>query len=121
LAELLDFKIYCIRTVVADRKHFSKFGKAQVNALERGEHIASQVIDSKVHCFIWKLKRKNLATPPTRLAISIWISGLLYYSILTQHFFTGAVAPLCSTKIDTCLMCRTISHINHKSMQWEVK
>ena len=60
LAELLDFKIYCIGTVVANRKHFPKFGKARVNALERGEHIASQVIDNKVHCFIWR-DRKPVA------------------------------------------------------------
>jgi len=32
LAELLDFKIYCIGTVVANRKHFPKFSKSQVKA-----------------------------------------------------------------------------------------
>ena len=60
LAELLDYKIYCIGTVVPNRKDFPKFGKARVKALKRGEHIAKQVIDNKVHCFIWR-DRKPVA------------------------------------------------------------
>ena len=34
--------------------------KIQVKALKRGEHIAKQVIDNKVHCFIWR-DRKPVA------------------------------------------------------------
>jgi len=52
LAELLDFKIYCIGTVMGNRKQFPKFSKTRVKALERGEHNTSQVIDNKVYCFI---------------------------------------------------------------------
>ena len=37
-----------------NRKEFPKFGKTQVKALKRGEHIAKQVIDDKDHCFIWR-------------------------------------------------------------------
>jgi len=37
-------KSIALEIVVANRKHFPKFSKSQVKALERGEHIASQVI-----------------------------------------------------------------------------
>ena len=43
-----------------NRKEFPKFSKAQVKALKRGEHIAKQIIDDKVHCFIWR-DRKPVA------------------------------------------------------------
>ena len=50
LAELLNFKIYCIGTMVTNRKHFPKFAS---KCIRKGrEHIASQVIDNKVRCFI---------------------------------------------------------------------
>jgi len=42
---------------VANRKDFPWYGKAPVNALERVEHIASQVIDNKVHCFICRCRK----------------------------------------------------------------
>jgi len=45
---------------MANRKEFPKFCKTWVKALERGEHIASQVIESKVHIFIWR-DRKPVA------------------------------------------------------------
>jgi len=46
---------------VANRNHFPKFSKSQFKALERGEHIAPQVIDN---CFIWR-DRKPVALNDT--------------------------------------------------------
>ena len=52
LAELLDSKLYCVATVNTNRREFPKFSKSRVKALERGQHIAKQVIAFKVHCFV---------------------------------------------------------------------
>jgi len=46
--------IYCVGTVVTNRKEFPKFGKARINALGRGDHIDKQVIGNAVHCFVWR-------------------------------------------------------------------
>ena len=54
LANLSDSKIYCVGTVAANRKEYPKFTKSEVTALERGQHIATQVLAEKVHCFVWK-------------------------------------------------------------------
>ena len=47
-------EIYCVGTVVTNRKEFPKFGKARINALSRGDHLEKQVIGDVVHCFVWR-------------------------------------------------------------------
>ena len=54
LADLISSQIYCVGTVAANRKEYPKFAKSRVIALERGQHIATQVLAKKVHCFVWK-------------------------------------------------------------------
>ena len=45
---------YCASTY---RKHFLKFGKRNVNNLERGQSLSREVLGRKVHCFVWKDKK----------------------------------------------------------------
>ena len=47
-------EIYCVGTVVTNRKEFPKFGKTHINALGRGDHLEKQVIGDAVHCFVWR-------------------------------------------------------------------
>ena len=47
---------YCIGTVQVHRKHFPKFGKQNINNLERGQSPSRKVLGDKIHCFIWKDK-----------------------------------------------------------------
>ena len=54
LADLMGSKIYCVATVMANRKEFPTFDKSRVAALGRGQHIAKQVLAENVHCFVWK-------------------------------------------------------------------
>ena len=54
LADLISSQIYCVGTVAANRKEYPKFAKSRVVALERGQHIATQDLAEKVHCFVWK-------------------------------------------------------------------
>ena len=60
LADLVAEEIYCVGTVVTNRKEFPKFGKACINALGRGDHLEKQVIGDAVHCFVWR-DRKPVA------------------------------------------------------------
>ena len=54
---LLARDTYCIGTVRVHRKHFPKFGKRNINSLERGQSLSREVLGDKVHCFVWKDKK----------------------------------------------------------------
>ena len=64
LADLVAEEIYCVGTVVTNRKEFPKFGKAHINALDTGDHLEKQVIGDAVHCFVWR-DRKPVASVDT--------------------------------------------------------
>ena len=58
LSDLLARDTYCIGTVRVHRKHFPKFGKQNINSLERGQSLSREILGVKFTVLSGKTKNQ---------------------------------------------------------------